>query len=88
MKTIKNFSDFYSKSKDRTSNNNIGRAACNEWLSFFTSNSSPRWLSAMTVSNLAMAMRNYQINKKIIVEKFRCCCTWLTILLRVSIPKR
>ena len=32
--------------------------------SFFTSDSSPRWLSAMTVANLAMAMRNYQVNKR------------------------
>ena len=64
MKTINNYRDFYNKSKDRASNKNEGRAACKEWLSFFTSDSYPRWLSAMTVANLAMAMRNYQINKK------------------------
>ena len=64
MKTIQSFKEFYNKSKDRSSNKNEGIAACKEWLSFFTSESYPRWLSAVTVANLAMAMRNYQINKR------------------------
>ena len=42
MKTINNFRDFYNKSKDRSSNKNEGRAACKEWLLFFTSDSYPR----------------------------------------------
>ena len=64
MKTVQSFKEFYNKSKDRSSNKNNGREDCKEWLLFFTSDIYPRWLSAMTVANLAMAMRNYQINKR------------------------
>ena len=59
MKTISNFRDFYYKSKDRASNKNEGRTACNEWLSFFTSNNFPSWLSTMTVATIPNTLSRY-----------------------------
>ena len=59
MKTIQSFKEFYNKSKDRASNKNEGRAACKEWLSFFTSNNFPSWLSTMTVATIPYTLSRY-----------------------------
>ena len=64
MKTLQDFSVFYRQSKDRFSNKGTGQIACRDWLLIFTSPAYPRWLSSMTVANLSLAMKNYQVNTK------------------------
>ena len=59
MKTVQSFKEFYNKSKDKSSNKNEGIASCNEWLSFFSSDSYPRWLSAMTVATIPNTLSRY-----------------------------